>query len=59
MVVNLHARDAFLKGDIGHATGHRVSRATDLDTLKGSNRVTALQDVKAGMSGWFEHQKPK
>ena len=54
MIVNLHARDAFVKGDIGYATGHRVSRATDRETLNGSNLVTALQDVRAGMHGWFD-----
>jgi hypothetical protein len=59
MIVNLHTRDAFEKGDIGHVTGHRVSRATEAETLNGSNLVTALQDVKAGMSGWFEDQRSK
>jgi rhodanese-related sulfurtransferase len=59
MIVNLHARDAFEKGDIGCATGHRVSRATESETPKGSNLVTALQDVKAGMNGWFEDSRSK
>ena len=54
MTVNLQARDDFNKGDIGHAIGHRVSKATGAQTLKGSNLVTALQEVKAGTNGWFE-----
>jgi hypothetical protein len=55
MTVNLLARDDFEKGDIGHVTGHRVSKATGSETRNGSNLVTALQDVKAGSNGWFEH----
>jgi hypothetical protein len=54
MTVNLHARDDFDKGDIGHVIGHLVSQATAPETLKGSNLATALQDVKAGTNGWFE-----
>ena len=54
MTVNLQARDHFDKGDIGHMIGHHVSKATEPETLKGSNLVTALQDVKAGTNGWFE-----
>jgi hypothetical protein len=54
MTVNLHARDNFDKGDIGHVTGHRVSKATEPETQKGSDLVTALGDVKAGTNGWFE-----
>ena len=54
MTVNLQARDDFDKGDIGHVNGHRVSKATGAETLKGSNLVTALQEVKAGTNGWFE-----
>ena len=53
--MNLHARDDFEKGDIGHVKiGHRVSRATEAETQKGSDLVTALQEVKAGTNGWFE-----
>ena len=59
MIVNLHARDDFDKGDIGHVTGHRVSKATGAQTQKGSNLVTALQDVKAGTNGWFEDQSAR
>lgn len=59
MTVNLHARDDFEKGDIGYAIGHRVSRATEPTTPPGSNVVTALQDVKAGMNGWFDDKRAK
>jgi hypothetical protein len=58
MTINLNARDDFEKGDIGYATGHRVSR-TMAPGGKGSNPVTALQDVKAGSNGWFEDQRSK
>jgi hypothetical protein len=54
LTVNLHARDDFDKGDIGRVIGHRVSKATEAETRKGSNLVTALQEVKAGTNGWFE-----
>ena len=54
MTVNLQARDDFDKGDIGHVIGHRVRKATESETQKGSNLVTALQEVKAGTNGWFE-----
>jgi hypothetical protein len=54
VTVNLHARDDFDEGDIGHVTGHRVRKATEPETQNGSNLVTALQDVKAGTNGWFE-----
>jgi hypothetical protein len=54
MTVNLQARDDFDNGDIGHVIGHRVSKATGAETLKGSNLVTALQEVKVGTNGWFE-----
>jgi hypothetical protein len=54
MTVNLQARDDFDKGDIGYVRGHQVSKATGAETLKGSNLVTALQEVKAGTNGWFE-----
>jgi hypothetical protein len=59
LTVNLHARDDFAKGDIGYVTGHRVSKATQPETLKGSKLVIALQDVKAGTNGWFENQSSK
>ena len=54
MTVNLQARDDFDKGDIGHVTGHRVSKATQPETQKGTNLVIAQQEVKAGTNGWFE-----
>ena len=59
MTVNLHARDDFEKGDIGYAIGHRVSRAAKPGTPHGSNVVTALQEVKAGMNGWFDDKRSK
>jgi hypothetical protein len=54
MTVNLHARDDFKEGDIGYVRGHHVNKATGPETQKGSNLVTALQEVKAGTNGWFE-----
>src|SRR5260221_198611 len=59
LTVNLHARDDFEKGDLGYVTGHRVSKVTSAETRSGSNLVTALQDVKAGTDGWFEHHRSK
>ena len=59
MVRNLQARDDFAKGDVGCATGHKVSRTTQPGTPTGSVLVTALQDVKAGTNGWFEDQGSK
>jgi hypothetical protein len=56
MTRNLQAREDFEKGDVGCATGHKVSRTTQRGTPIGSFRVTALQDVKTGQSGWFEDQ---
>jgi hypothetical protein len=57
MTRNLQAREDFEKGDVGRATGYQVSRATQAGTPTGSCLVTALQDVKAGMNGWFEDQR--
>jgi hypothetical protein len=34
--------------------GHHVNKATGPETQKGSNLVTALQEVKAGTNGWLE-----
>jgi hypothetical protein len=56
MTRNLQARDDFAKGDVGCATGHKVSRAPSSGAPSGSFLVTALQDVKAGTNGWFEDQ---
>jgi hypothetical protein len=56
MTRNLQARDDFEKGDVGCATGHKVSKATPSGAPTGSFLVTALQDVKAGANGWFEDQ---
>jgi hypothetical protein len=55
----LHARVDFDKGDIGYVGGYEVSKATEPEILKGSNLVTALQDVKAGTNGWFEHHRSR
>ncbi len=54
MTRNLHAKDDFEKGDIGYVRGPLVSKATGSAVPAGSNPVTALQDVRAGMNGWFE-----
>jgi hypothetical protein len=54
MTRNLHAKDDFEKGDLGYVRGHLVSKATGSDAPAGSTTVTALQDVRAGMNGWFE-----
>jgi hypothetical protein len=56
MTRNLQAREDFKKGDVGCATGHKVSRATKSGIPTGAFLVTALQDVKAGTNGWFEDQ---
>ena len=53
MTLNLHAREDFEKGDLGRATGHNVRKPGGVEP-SGSFLVTALQDVKAGMNGWFE-----
>jgi hypothetical protein len=54
MTRNLQAQENFEKGDVGCATGHKVSRATGSGAPSGSFLVTALQDVRAGTNGWFE-----
>jgi hypothetical protein len=59
MTRNLQAREDFDKGDVGCASGHKVSRTTEPGTLTGSFLVTALQDVKAGTNGWFEDQRSR
>jgi hypothetical protein len=56
MTRNLQAREDFKRGDVGCAMGHKVSRTTEPSAPFGSFLVTALQDVKAGTSGWFEDQ---
>ena len=57
MTRNLQAREDFTKGDVGFATGHKVSKTTQPGRPLGSFLVTALQDVKAGTDGWFEDQR--
>jgi hypothetical protein len=49
---HLHAKSDFVKGDIGSVSGHVVIKTTA--TATGMSLVTALQDVKAGTTGWFE-----
>jgi len=56
MIKNLHAVGDFVKGDLGHVSGHRALKATGPDA-KGGSLVIALQDVKAGTNGWFETQE--
>ena len=53
MTINLHAINDFLKGDIGRVCGARVSREAPVDS-EDRAVVTALQDIKAGMHGWFD-----
>jgi hypothetical protein len=50
MTRNLHARDDFEQGDIGYVRGHLVSKAP----TRGDSRHGSLQNVKAGMNGWFD-----
>jgi hypothetical protein len=57
MTRKLQAREDFEKGDVGCATGHKVSKATLPGRPLGSFFVTALQDIKAGTDGWFEDQR--
>jgi hypothetical protein len=52
MVKNLNAKTDFNKGDVGRVYGHRVIKTDASDN--GESVVVALQDVKAGMNGWFE-----
>ena len=40
MIRNLHARHDFTRGDLGHATGHNVSRATGADVPHGSRSIS-------------------
>jgi hypothetical protein len=54
MTRNLQAQENFEKGDVGCATGHKVSKAKSSGAPTGSFLVTALQDVRAGTNGWFE-----
>ena len=53
MTRNLHAISDFEKGDKGHVSGYRVRKVVDAE-FTASGLVTALQDVKAGMHGWFD-----
>jgi hypothetical protein len=52
MVKNLVAKHDFNKGDVGRVTGYTVVKTDTADT--GLTVVVALQDIKAGTSGWFE-----
>lgn len=53
MTKNLNAVSDFEKGDKGRVSGYRVTRVAVADQA-GMTLVTALQDVKAGMNGWFD-----
>ena len=57
MTRKLQAQEDFEKGDVGCATGHKVSKTTQPGRQLGSFLVTALQDVKSGAYGWFEDQR--
>jgi hypothetical protein len=59
MTRNLHARDDFEKGDVGYVRGYLVIKATASWPPMGVSPVTALQNVRAGMNGWFEEQGPE
>ena len=52
MTINLQAKTDFVKGDVGRVFGHTVVKRDGAGT--GPDLVVALQDVKAGSSGWFE-----
>jgi hypothetical protein len=52
MVKNLVAKHDFNKGDVGRVTGYTVIKTDASD--QGTTVVVALQDIKAGASGWFE-----
>lgn len=52
MIINLHAKSDFEKGDMGRVSGHAVTKVEG--PQKGASLVAAMQDVKAGMNGWFE-----
>ena len=50
MIVNLHARDAFLKGETGYRNAHDAVKTASV----GAREVVALQDVDKGLTGWFD-----
>ena len=52
MTVNLLAINTFSKGDVGRVAGHAAIK-TDGHKAE-ARRVVALQDIKAGTSGWFD-----
>jgi hypothetical protein len=53
MAINLLAVNDFTRGDVGRVAGHRVSRVEHINP-EDRAAVTALQDIKAGMHGWFD-----
>ena len=56
-LLNLHALENFIKGDLGCASGDSVRKITSLGTLPtNSFLVMAFEDVQAGKNGWFERQ---
>jgi hypothetical protein len=52
MTINLLAINAFHKGDVGRISGHVAIKTDPHASPPGS--VVALQDIKAGTSGWFD-----
>jgi hypothetical protein len=54
MATNLVAKHDFNKGDVGRVNGYTVVKTDAAD--KGATVVVALQDVKAGLNGWFEQK---
>lgn len=58
MTINLHAVNDFQKGDAGRVSGHRVTKVAGFDP-QDRGGVTALQDIKAGMHGWFDDTPTK
>ncbi len=57
MTRNLHAITDFERGDKGQVlTNHRATKITDPKAAGGAI-VVALQDIKAGMHGWFDDVK--
>jgi hypothetical protein len=51
MTINLFAVNNFTKGDVGRVAGNAAIK-TDARSAS-SELVVALQDIRAGQSGWF------
>ena len=52
MTINLLAVNNFAKGDVGRVAGHAAIKTHAQASASGL--VVALQDIKAGTSGWFD-----